>query len=71
MSVSFQAHADDVFQTLDYPSKKKKGVSLYLQKKSSRYTIIFYNMFDHNFHRELRLLTLKDEASIPASVCHR
>merc|ERR1711936_864570 len=25
MSVSFQAHADDVFQTLDYPSKKKKG----------------------------------------------
>ena len=26
MSVSFQARADDVFQTLDYPSKKKKGV---------------------------------------------
>merc|ERR1712200_2676 len=25
MSVSFQARADDVFQTLDYPSKKKKG----------------------------------------------
>ena len=27
MSVSFQARADDVFQTLDYPSKKKKTVS--------------------------------------------
>ena len=29
MSVSFQARADDVFQTLDYPSKKKKTVSIY------------------------------------------
>merc|ERR1712156_417423 len=29
MSVSFQARADDVFQTLDYPSKKKKtGVEI-------------------------------------------